>query len=146
MSFTYYPTPTSTTKTTTFQSKPLLCKSFLVDISAGSLGESGTTYTIGYLPKDAQFIAHQTVLFTAVTGAGPITASTVSVALNGTNFLTSLNAFATASSNSQSSSYLSGFFANGPADNDQAITYTFTHTGGTTPSTGRFYIHIFYVV
>jgi len=60
--------------------------------------------------------------------------------------VSSVNTFATGGANSQSTGYMSGFFANGPATADQPVQYTFTHTGGTTPAAGRFYAHIFYVV
>ena len=146
MAFQYTVTPTTATKTPTYQSKQPLVKSFLVDINGGSLGESGVTYTLGYLPKDAQVLSFQYVCITAVTGAGPITASTVVVQVNGQNVVSGANAFATGQSNTPSVAYTSNFFTTGGADNDQAVTYTFTHTGGTTPSTGRFFVHLTYVV
>jgi len=146
MAFHYENIPTTSTTTPTYQSKQVLAKSFLININAGAQGASGTAYTVGSLPKEAQVLSVQTVCITTVTGPGPITASTMAVGIGGVVLQTGFNAFSTGASATQATSYMNGIFNNSFPDKDLDVTYTFTHTGGTTPSTGRIYLHVLYVV
>lgn len=144
MSFNYVNVPTTASRMPTYESKVVLAKSFLININGGSPAESAVPYVVGYLPKEAQVIQFQAVGITAVSGGG-ISASTLTVTVNGSNLISSFNTFATGQSNSPSVGYMSGFFTNPPAT-DQPIAYTFTHTGGTTPTAGRVYVTITYAV
>ena len=140
MSFNY--ALTANQQTPTSDSKVVLCKSFKIDIAAGSGFLSGTTYDLGWLPKDAQGTLVQVSTPTAVSG-GTVSAATLAVSINGQSIVYTLNVFtATVTVNGASAAYMTSGF---PATADQKVTYTPTLTGAGA-TTGVIYINIFYVV
>lgn len=138
MSFKY--DLTANQQTPTSDSKVLLCKSFKIDIAAGSGFTTATEYDLGWLPKEAQIIFSGINIRTAVSG-GTVSVATLTIKAgnatinNGTNVFTGgyNTAMSAAVSDTQS------------ATSDQKITYTPTLTGAGATA-GVIYINIFYVV
>jgi len=139
MSFKY--DLTANQQTPTSDSKVVLCKSFKIDIANGSGFLSGTTYDLGWLPKEAQAMLIQITTSTAVSG-GTVSAATLGTSINGVSTSAATNVFATgASTITPGVSYIPSL----PATTDQKITYTPTLTGAGATA-GVIYINIFYVV
>ena len=140
MSFNY--ALTANQQTPTSDSKVILCKSFKINIAAGSGFLSGTTYDLGWLPKEAQVLSYSATTATPVSG-GTVSAATLAVLVNGQPLLSTLNVFTTSVAGSGASAvYMASGF---PATADQKVTYTPTLTGAGA-TTGVIYINIFYVV
>lgn len=142
---TNYPAPAAQQLTTTWGSKPVLMKSFKIDISGATSPFSGfltaTAYTLGYLPKDAQVIGGNVVVATSVSG-GTVSAATLAVAIGGQSFFAAANVFATGIPIPNNIGYyLSGL----SPTTDQVITYTPTLTGAGATA-GILYINLMYVV
>lgn len=140
MSFNY--ALTANQQTPTSDSKVVLCKSFKIDIAAGSGFLTATTYDLGWLPKDAQIILSSYGIATAVSG-GTVSAATLAVACGGDTFISGLNVFTPSGSVSFSSGYSASLST--PETTDQKLVYTPTLTGSGA-TTGIIYINIFYVV
>lgn len=140
MSFKY--DLTANQQTPTSDSKVVLCKSFKIDIANGSGFLTGTTYDLGWLPKEAQPIGGFLATPTAVSG-GTVSAATLTIQVNSANLFTSANVFSAATTTAAGlHSYMnSGYNASA----DQKITYTPTLTGAGATA-GVIYINIFYVV
>jgi len=128
-------------QTPTSDSKVVLCKSFKIDIAAGSGFTTATTYTLGYLPKDAQYIEAKLYCSTAVSG-GTVSAATLITSLDGQSIITATNVFSVATAGSNSIAVWAN--AMNPTT-DRTITYTPTLTGAGATA-GVIYINIFYVV
>jgi hypothetical protein len=143
---TEYLTSSVQQKTTSFGSKVMLCKSVKIDIAAGINNgfTSATTYTVGYLPKEAQVVGGLLVAPTAVSG-GTVTVATLAVAVNGQNLWSAVNVFAAVTGQVPNASnyYASGLTT--ATSGDQTITYTPTLTGAGATA-GVIYINIYYVV
>jgi hypothetical protein len=142
MSFKY--DLTASQQTPTSSSKTVLCKSFKIDVANGSGFTSGTTYILGFLPKEAQVIDSQLITVTAVSG-GSVSAATLAVNIGGNSVNSGVNVFSTGTSGMNSPNYYStsgGFQA---ATSDQTITYTPTLTGSGATA-GVIYINLLYVV
>ena len=140
MSFKY--DLTANQQTPTSGSKVVLCKSFKIDIAAGSGFLTATTYDLGWLPKGAQIISYSVTVATAVSG-GTVSAATTAIAVNSQTIVSALNVYATAAIiGGASAAYMTSGF---PATVDQKITYTPTLTGAGA-TTGVVYITLFYVV
>jgi hypothetical protein len=140
MSFNY--ALSAAQQTPTSESKPILCKSFKIDIAAGSGFTTATTYDLGWLPKDAQPIGGFIAIPTAVSG-GTVSAATLMVQLNSTNFFSAINVYTTGSTTSNGLHLYMNAGQN--ASTDQKVTYTPTLTGAGATA-GIVYINIFYVV
>lgn len=140
MSFKY--DLTANQQTPTSNSKVVLCKSFKIDIAAGSGFTSGSTYDLGWLPKDAQIILASYGVATTVSG-GTVSAATLAVTCGGDAFINGINVFTTSGSISFSAWYSASLST--PETSDQKITYTPTLTGAG-PTAGVIYINIFYVI
>ena len=139
MSFKY--DLTANQQTPTSDSKTVLCKSFKIDIAAGSGFTSGQTYDLGWLPKDAQAVLTQITISTEVSG-GTVSAGTLAVGINSVTTSAGTNVFATgASTITPGVSYIPSL----PATVDQKITYTPTLTGAGATA-GVIYINLLYVV
>lgn len=132
---------TANQQTPTSDSKVVLCKSFKIDIANGSGFLSGTTYDLGWLPKDAQVVDAKCVVTTAVSG-GTVSAATLAIAVGSYNVFGSQNVFTTASSNMYGITYYTNL---GVQTTDQKVTYTPALTGAGATA-GVIYINIFYVV
>ena len=141
MSFNY--ALTANQQTPTSDSKTVLCKSFKIDIAAGSGFLTATTYDLGWLPKDAQVVGFFHAVPTAVSG-GTVSAATIVVQANGRNLITNLNVFSV-TSGTVSSGFHSYMNTGLNATADQKITYTPTLTGAGATA-GVIYINVFYVV
>lgn len=142
MAFTYSTPTTQAQQTPTFGSKPLLCKSFKIDIAGGSGFTTATTYTLGSLPKGSQVVNSVLLTTTAVAG-GTVSACTLAVAVGALNIYNALNVFALNISAINATTYynLLSSLPNG----DQIVTYTPTLTGAG-PTAGVMFINIWYVV
>lgn len=139
MSFNY--ALTANQQTPTSDSKVVLCKSFKIDIAAGSGFTSGQTYDLGWLPKDAQATLLQITVSTSVSG-GTVSAATMATAINSVATSSGTNVFTTgASTITPGVAYIPSM----PALSDQKVTYTPTLTGAGATA-GVIYINIFYVV
>lgn len=140
MSFKY--DLTANQQTPTSDSKVVLCKSFKIDIANGSGFVSGTTYDLGWLPKDAQAIQINITTTTAVSG-GTVSAATLATAIGGNLFSSGTNVFSAAITTAGPGiPYMSNLNS---VASDQKITYIPTLTGAGA-TTGVIYINIFYVV
>jgi len=130
-------------QTPTSDSKVVLCKSFKIDIAAGSGFTTATAYELGWLPKDAQVVWGNTIVPTAVSG-GTVSAATLLVTVGAANIVNGTNVFTagTTGSNSVQSYYVAAGLSQSV---DQKITYTPTLTGAGATA-GIIYINIFYVV
>lgn len=141
MSFKY--DLTANQQTPTSGSKVVLCKSFKIDIAAGSGFLSGTSYQLGWLPKDAQAIEVKLYIPTSVSG-GTVSAATIAISISGQNLINGANVFGTGAAQASSSQYYgaSGFVS---TTVDQTITYTPTLTGSGATA-GIMFVNVFYVV
>lgn len=130
-------------QTPTSDSKVVLCKSFKIDIAAGSGFTTATAYTLGAIPKDAQIVDMKLYVPTAVSG-GTVSVATVAIACMGQNLINGANVFGTGATQAASSSYYgtSGFVSTSV---DQSITYTPTLTGSGATA-GIMFINVIYVV
>jgi len=129
-------------QTPTSDSKVVLCKSFKIDIAAGSGFTTATAYGLGWLPKDAQPVGGFFAISTAVSG-GTVSAATVTVQVNSANLFTSVNSFSPATTTAAG---LHSYMNSGQnATTDQLVTYTPTLTGAGATA-GVIYINIYYVV
>lgn len=148
MSFVSNYTPGATqppnSQTPLFGAKSVQCKSFKIDIAAGNPFLTATTYTVGYLPKDAQFVEGALWVPTSVSG-GTVSAATLAIAVGGSNVGTGLNVFTTGKITLASTSYYGTVVAGGGATADQAVTYTPTLTGAGATA-GIIYVNILYVI
>jgi len=138
MSFKY--DLTANQQTPTSDSKVVLCKSFKIDIAAGSGFLSGTTYDLGWLPKDAQVVGSYTTVPTAVSG-GTVSAATLVVRVGGGIIVNAFNVFGTGANSTATVQYTQSH----TTTSDQVIQYTPTLTGAGATA-GIIYITIFYVV
>ncbi len=91
-------------QTPTSDSKVVLCKSFKIDIAAGSGFTTATTYNLGWLPKDAQVVSAAVITTTAVSG-GTVSAATLSTQVGGGTVVTAANVFAQSYTNANSFAY-----------------------------------------
>lgn len=123
--------------------KGVMCKSFKLDFSAGSGGETATTYTIGYLPKGAQLVAGNATVTTAVSG-GTVSAATMAIAVNTRNYFSGTNVFATGVNNASSATYYANLAT--AVASDAPITYTLTLTGTGPVTAGVIHINLLYVI
>ena len=139
MSFKY--NLTANQQTPTSDSKVVLCKSFKIDIAAGSGFLTATTYDLGWLPKEAQAIFIQVSTSTAVSG-GTVSAATLATSINSIVTSANTNVFTTgASTITPGVSYIPSL----PATTDQKITYTPTLTGAGATA-GVIYVTVSYVI
>ena len=140
MSFKY--DLTANQQTPTSDSKVVLCKSFKIDIAAGSGFATATTYDLGWLPKDAQAIQINITTTTAVSG-GTVSAATLATAIGGNIFSSGTNVFSAVTiTTGPGIPYMSNLNS---VASDQKITYTPTLTGAG-PTAGVMYVTIFYVI
>jgi len=139
MSFDYISGQVQTSLTP--PARPMYCKSFKIDIAAGSGFTSATEYTLGYLPKGSQPLLGHLIVTTAVSG-GTVSAATLTVKANGGQVGATLNVFASATVTMGPT----GTYANESWEGttDQVVTYTPTLTGSGA-TTGVIYVNIFYV-
>jgi len=139
MSFKY--DLTANQQTPTSDSKVVLCKSFKIDIAAGSGFLSGTTYDLGWLPKEAQIVSTVLEVITSVSG-GTVSAATLVVSSGSGNLINGTSVFTVATAAGPSINY----YQNGLSQTvDQKISYTPTLTGAGATA-GVIYINILYVV
>jgi hypothetical protein len=131
-------------QTPTSDSKVVLCKSFKIDIAAGSGFTTATAYALGWLPKDAQVVAAQIVTPTAVSG-GTVSAATLAVTIAGNSVVSGINVFAAGSTGMNTGGYYGSGGGFQATTTDQAITYTPTLTGAGATA-GIIYINLQYVV
>ena len=139
MSFKY--DLTANQQTPTSDSKVVLCKSFKIDIAAGSGFTTATPYQLGWLPKDAQVVGGNIAVTTTTTG-GTVSAATIAVTVGGVTVATGINTytaalFSTAFANTALTTGNTGF--------DQSVVYTPTLTGAGATA-GVIYVTLFYVV
>jgi len=139
MSFNY--ALTAAQQTPTSESKPILCKSFKIDIAAGSGFTTATAYDLGWLPKDAQVVGGN-IAVTTVTAGGTVSAATIAVTVGGVTVATGINTYtavlySTALSNTALTTGATGV--------DQKVVYTPTLTGAGATA-GVVYITLYYVV
>ena len=127
-------------QTPTSDSKAILVKSFKIDIASGSGFLTATAYPIGWLPKDAQVIAQNTVTQTVVSG-GTVSAATLALTVGGNTIFSGTNVLATGVSTGASI----GIVSTGTGSTDQVVSYTPTLTGAGATA-GIIYITLFYVV
>jgi len=129
-------------QTPTSDSKVVLCKSFKIDIAAGSGFTTATAYDLGWLPKDAQVMAYSGTTSTAVSG-GTVSAATLAFSVSGNALVSALNVFATGGvTGGASAGYMTNVV---PSSTDQKVTYTPTLTGSGATA-GIIYLNVFYVV
>lgn len=139
MSFKY--DLTANQQTPTSDSKVVLCKSFKIDIAAGSGFLSGTTYDLGWLPKEAQIVSTVLEVITSVSG-GTVSVATLVVSSGSGNLVNGTSVFTVGTTAGPSINY----YQNGLAQTaDQKLTYTPTLTGAGATA-GIIYINILYVV
>ena len=141
MSFNYSTPPAAAQTTSTYESKPLLCKSFKVDIAAGSPFTTATTYTLGTLPKGAQVMWAVYMVPTAVSG-GTVSGATIVVQAGGYTLINGASVFSPIVASMASNNYYANL--NLATNKDQLVTITPTLTGSGATA-GIIYIHIFYV-
>lgn len=141
MAFIYATPPTQAARTGTYESKVLLCKSFKIDIAAGSPFLSGTSYPLGLLPSGAQLIGANMWTIPAVSG-GTVSAATIQFQVGGISLINGVNVFAANFNTAVSPTYYANLFV---TNNDQAITYTPTLTGAGATA-GVIHLNIWYVV
>jgi hypothetical protein len=127
-------------QTPTSDSKAILVKSFKIDIANGSGFLTATAYPIGWLPKDAQVIAQNTVTQTVVSG-GTVSVATLALTVGGNTVFSGTNVLATGVSTGAGI----GIVSTGTGSTDQVVSYTPTLTGAGATA-GIIYITIFYVV
>ena len=128
-------------QTPTSDSKVVLCKSFKIDIAAGSGFTTATTYDLGWLPKEAQTILIQITGTTAVSG-GTVSAATLALGVNSVAVSAGTNVYATgAATITPGALYIPSL----PASSDQKVTYTPTLTGAGATA-GVIYVTLYYVV
>lgn len=140
MSFNY--ALTANQQTPTSDSKVVLCKSFKIDIAAGSGFLTATTYDLGWLPKEAQVMSYSATVATAVSG-GTVSAATLAISVNNQALVSALNSYTTTVAiNGASAAYMNSGF---PATTDQKVTYTPTLTGAGATA-GVIYVTFYYVV
>ena len=139
MSFKY--DLTANQQTPTSDSKTVLCKSFKIDIAAGSGFLSGTTYQLGWLPKDAQVVGGNISVNTPTTG-GTVSAATIAVTVGSVIVANGINTYA---GTQFITSFVSSTVLTGATSSDQSIGYTPTLTGAGATA-GVVYITLFYVV
>lgn len=146
MSFKANYTPGATqppqNQTPLFGAKSVQCKSFKIDIAAGNPFLTATTYTVGFLPKEAQVVLANVITSTAVSG-GTVSAATLGVSVGG-NAITSNSVFTTGANVTVGATYASAA-ASYDATGDQAVTYTPTLTGAGATA-GVIYINLLYVI
>jgi hypothetical protein len=138
MSFNY--ALSAAQQTPTSESKPILCKSFKIDIAAGSGFTTATAYDLGWIPKDAQIVDATLIPAVAVSG-GTVSAASLAIGIGGNNFFNGTSVYTT------SVSHLAavGLYLNGLSPTtDQKITYTPTLTGSGATA-GVIYLNIQYV-
>lgn len=128
-------------QTPTSDSKVVLCKSFKIDIAAGSGFTTATAYDLGWLPKDAQVVGGN-IAVTTVTAGGTVSAATIAVTVGGVTVATGINTYtavlySTALSNTALTTGATGV--------DQKVVYTPTLTGAGATA-GVVYITLYYVV
>lgn len=133
---------TANQQTPTSDSKVVLSKAFKIDIANGSGFTSGSTYDLGWLPKDSQIISVSYTATVAVAG-GTVSAATLAVSAGSNLVMSGVNVFSQLSG-------ISGagvpYMANLPSvATDQKITYTPTLTGAGATA-GVIYVTLFYVV
>ncbi len=128
-------------QTPTSDSKVVLCKSFKIDIAAGSGFTTATTYNLGWLPKDAQVVSAAVITTTAVSG-GTVSAATLSTQVGGGTVVTAANVFAQSYTNANSFAYTTNALVQTA---DQKVVYIPTLTGAGATA-GVIYVTIFYVV
>lgn len=128
-------------QTPTSDSKVVLCKSFKIDIAAGSGFTTATTYNLGWLPKDAQVVSAAVITTTAVSG-GTVSAATLSTQVGGGTVVTAANVFAQSYTNANSFAYTTTALVQTA---DQKVVYIPTLTGAGATA-GVIYVTIFYVV
>jgi len=138
MSFNY--ALSAAQQTPTSESKPILCKSFKIDIAAGSGFTTATAYDLGWLPKDAQVVGGNIAVTTTTTG-GTVSAATIAVTVGGVTVATGINTYtavlySTALSNTA--------LTTGATSSDQKVVYTPTLTGAGATA-GVVYITLYYV-
>jgi len=138
MSFNY--ALTANQQTPTSDSKVVLCKSFKIDIAAGSGFTTATSYTLGWLPKDAQVVGGNLITTTSVSG-GTVSAATIQVTVGGNVVMNNLNVYATGYSGTLSSALINTQTASA----DQVIVYTPTLTGAGATA-GVMYVTLQYVI
>lgn len=139
MSFNY--TLAASQQTPTSESKAVLCKSFKIDIAAGSGFLTATQYDLGWLPKDAQVVDAALYTPTAVSG-GTVSAATISVVVGAGTVISTQNVFTSTTTRASTSAYYNTGLG---ATSDQRIYYIPTLTGAGATA-GVIYINIFYVV
>jgi len=129
-------------QTPTSDSKVVLCKSFKIDIAAGSGFTTATAYDLGWLPKDAQLVMYASTVATAVSG-GTVSAATLALGINSQAVVSALNVYASgALTGGASAAYMNNLSTTAT---DQKITYTPTLTGSGA-TTGVIYLNLYYVV
>lgn len=143
MAFTYATPPTQAVQTPTFGSKSMLVKSFKIDVAAGSGLTSGTTYTLGSLPKGAQIVFAHLLVPTAVSG-GTVSAATLVIQSGGYTLFNGTNVFAATVASMASTNYYANL-STVVSGGDQLVTVTPTLTGAGATA-GIIYINLLYVV
>jgi len=129
-------------QTPTSESKPILCKSFKIDIAAGSGFTTATAYDLGWLPKDAQVIGTSYAVTTAVSG-GTVSAATIAFSVNSQLVASGQNVFATGTGvTGPGVPYMANISS---ISADQKVTYTPTLTGAGATA-GVVYVTFYYVV
>ena len=139
MSFKY--DLTANQQTPTSDSKVVLCKSFKIDIAAGSGFTTATPYQLGWLPKDAQVVGGNIAVTTITTG-GTVSAASIAVTVGGVTVATGVNTY---SATLYSTAFANTALTTGNTGFDQSVVYTPTLTGAGATA-GVIYVTLYYVV
>ena len=116
MSFKY--DLTANQQTPTSDSKVVLCKSFKIDIAAGSGFTTATPYQLGWLPKDAQVVGGNVSITTTTTG-GTVSAATIAITVGGVVVASNINTF---TGTVYSTAFASTAITTGTTNSDQSET------------------------
>ena len=128
-------------QTPTSDSKVVLCKSFKIDIAAGSGFTTATAYTLGKLPAEAQVVGGN-IAVTTVTAGGTVSAATIAVTVGGVTVATGINTYTAVL---YSTAFANTALTTGATGLDQAVVYTPTLTGASATA-GVVYVTLYYVV
>ena len=139
MSFTYIQNQVQTAITP--PAKVPYCKSYKIDIAAGSGFTTATPYTLGILPVGSQLVWGTIICSTPVSG-GTVSAATLGVTLGGQALSGAPNVFIQGTYTPAIHSYMAANIPESGAT--QALVYTPTLTGSGA-TTGVIYITLYYI-
>lgn len=117
------------------------CRSFKIDIAAGSGFTTATPYTLGVLPRGAQLVWGTIAVSTAVSG-GTVSAATLGVTAGGAVLSGAANVFAAGTVTMSVQNHTGSSIQE--TTTEQAVIYTPSLTGSGATA-GVMYITLFYV-